>query len=204
MSLNCSFFRLICHDALQNLLATSKSQSKSLLVFKPCIAWDVMQTDCILLISVLNACMNCNLVPPTQRSISRICQELAELGWISWNQCSVLPLEKSMVHQELQGDELCGPGLLWRDSPAWSRAAGTRPHLHCLCPLGRRDVALGGASGALSVQRILSSLGSSRAGCTPHWEWQTDGPWVSRCHLLLLLGCSSQAWLGVMENTWLL
>lgn len=105
-SLNCSSFRLICRDALQNLLATSKFQSKSLLVFEPCIAWDVMQTDCILLISVLKACMNHNLVPPIQRSINRVCQGLAMRGWISWRHCSLLPLEKSMIRQELQGDDV--------------------------------------------------------------------------------------------------
>lgn len=105
-SLNCSSFRLICRDALQNLLATSKFQSKSLLVFEPCIAWDVMQTDCILLISVLKACMNHNLVPPIQRSINRVCQGLATRGWISWRHCSLLPLEKSMIRQELQGDDV--------------------------------------------------------------------------------------------------
>ncbi|RMC16491.1 hypothetical protein DUI87_06426 [Hirundo rustica rustica] len=40
------------------------------------------------------------------RSISRICQGFAELVWISWKHCSVLSLEKSMVHQELQGDDV--------------------------------------------------------------------------------------------------
>lgn len=80
--------------------------SQSLLVFEPYIACDMMQTDCMLLISVLNAFMNHNLVPPIQRSISRIYQGLAELGWINWRHCLVLPLKKSMVGQELQGDDV--------------------------------------------------------------------------------------------------
>lgn len=167
MSLNSSLFRLICHDALQNLLATSKSQSKSLFVFEPCIAWDVMQTDCILLISVLNACMNHNLVPPIQRSISRICQGFAELGWISWSHCSVLPLEKSMVHQELQGDDVsvgqgCCGGTAQPGAGLLARS--------CLWQLGRQDVALGGVSRALSVQRILQLPLLQGAACAPHWN----------------------------------
>lgn len=61
-----------------------------------------------------------------------------------------------------------------------------RPHLHCLCQMGRQDVALGGARGTL-CRESFSSLGSSRAGCTAHRAWQSDGPWVGErtgCHLL--------------------
>lgn len=165
--------------------------SQSLLVFEPCIACDVMQTDCILLISVLNACMNHILVPPMQRSISRICQGLAELGWISWRHFPVLPLKKSMANQELQGDNVSVARAAVEGQPSLEQDCWHK------------------ATSALS-------LPAGQAGCGPRWGQQgsvcaenppapsfqagngrlMDSGWVRAAICFSLLGCSSQPALG--------
>lgn len=59
------FFRLIWHDALQNLLAAGKFQSKSLRAFEDCLHCLGCDSNCLHATnSVLNALMNHNFVPP--------------------------------------------------------------------------------------------------------------------------------------------